>query len=623
MSLTHVATTSTWDASTGSVTPAMPTGTTVGDLVIVTVHSKYDDAIASTPAGWTEIASAVSNTGRSTGVDNGNTRTKSIYRVWQSGDSMPTISPTPNNVSAAKASTYRATSGTYDLAGAIVADDTTGSPITLNSGSTLGITSGDILHVDWVVNGDAPTLGVFSGSATGATLSPSATTWLATGTTTLGTDLRFSSNSQTCTAGTATGNWIFTSTLGGTTTNAVGTGAMYRIREAAAATSLTVDGSTQTQTADSPSLTQVHELGALAATQAQTAENVALGQTHILVLNAATQAQTAENVTLGVVSGTDLVVQDAHHDMTTGPAALEVTLAVQDATQGHSSATPSLTQVHSLTAQDAGQAQTSENPALTQTHILSVQPAAHAQAADSPSLVVALAVQDATHGHAVETVTLGSPSGLTVQDATQAVTSDAPTLTQIHALTVQGATHGQTSESVALGVDLAVQAATQAQTADAPALTQVHNLTADSATHGHTAESVTLGSAGTLSAAGATQAHSADNVALTQVHVLTVDSATHAHVATTVAITQAHVLAVNGAIHGHTAAAPTLTVLADDDGVPIDQPRFTLDDTASVLVLTYTNASLSIAAATAALVLNDTTARLALDEQPADLLVGV
>ena len=85
----------------------------------------------------------------------------------------------------------------------------------------------------------------------------------------------------------------------------------------------------------------------------------------------------------------------------------------------------------------------------------------------------------------------------------------------------------------------------------------------------------------------------------------------------------AKTLAVQGAIHGQTADSPTLGLVGEDDGTPVDRPRFTLTDTTPRLTITTTRPALTLADTTGTLTLNDTTARLDLDEEPADLLLGV
>jgi hypothetical protein len=231
--VSHVGTT-TWVSGTGSVTPTIPTGTTTGDVMIMTLVSKYDDAVlASDPTGWTSLGS-VANTGRSTGNDNGNLRGRAFYRAWQSGDSAPTLTPSPNNVSTVTITTYRpAASMALQVTGELCKDDTVGTPLVLTATSTLnvvGSASGCIFHTDLVINGDAPTWGTSTLTITGATFGASSTN-TADANTTSGTDLRMRSLRYAVTAGTASANPSISTALAGTTTNAVGVGLLASIRD--------------------------------------------------------------------------------------------------------------------------------------------------------------------------------------------------------------------------------------------------------------------------------------------------------------------------------------------------------------------------------------------------------
>lgn len=231
MALSFVASTA-WVSSTASVTPGVPSGTAVGDYVVIGLVSKYEDAVlTSVPAGWTDLAIAVNAT-RSTGADNGGLRGRMFGRVWQTGDTMPALSPTPNNVSTVHATAYRVASGkVFDVSASGCVDDTTGTPLLLTASTTLGLTAGDILHVDQVLNGDVVTWGTGTLTVTGATMSASSTNTADLSTTT-GFDLNMRSVRYTVSSGTASAAPSLSTALAGTTTNAVGVGLMLRIREA-------------------------------------------------------------------------------------------------------------------------------------------------------------------------------------------------------------------------------------------------------------------------------------------------------------------------------------------------------------------------------------------------------
>lgn len=234
---------SVWAASTGSVTPTLPAGAVVGDLNVLALVSKYDDAMVQTLPGppWTDHG-AVANTGRSAGVDSGNLRTRAWSGVHD-GSPMPTLDPTPNNVSVAHVTGYRVAAGkAFDVTAEPVKDDTPGTPLTLTAGSTLGLTAGDVLHIDLAINGDAATFGTPTLTVPGCTMSAASTNTVDASTTS-GTDLRYRSVRYTVNSGTATGPPTYSLTLAGTTTNAVGVAVMARVRETTAAEVHTSTGS--------------------------------------------------------------------------------------------------------------------------------------------------------------------------------------------------------------------------------------------------------------------------------------------------------------------------------------------------------------------------------------------
>lgn len=234
---------SVWAVSVSNVTPTLPTGVVAGDLNVLALVSKYDDAVVGTPPGapWTDHG-AVANTGRSAGNDTGNLRTRAWSGVYD-GSAMPTLDPAPNNVSVAHVTGYRVAAGKgFDVTAEPVKDDTVGSPLTLTAASTLGLTAGDVLHIDLAVNGDVVTFGTPTLTVPGCTMSAASTNTVDSSTTS-GTDLRYRSVRYTVTAGTATGPPVYSLTLAGTTTNAVGVGVMARVREVTAAEVHTSAGS--------------------------------------------------------------------------------------------------------------------------------------------------------------------------------------------------------------------------------------------------------------------------------------------------------------------------------------------------------------------------------------------
>lgn len=236
MALTWVGSSgSGWVSGTGSLTPGGILAIAVGDLVIVQLHSKYEDAaLPSVPTGWTDGGTAA-NAARTRANDNGATRTRILYKVWESGDSMPALSPANNNVSMATAMAFRSETGLYDVEVQVVADDTVGSPLNIAGSGTMGLKPGSFLQVGACLNGDLPT---FSSATVGGSLT--GVTWTgqptgpAAGATTSGTDMRAVAMRRQVSTGPTGGNATFVDTLGGTISSAVGTGYLMSISERAA-----------------------------------------------------------------------------------------------------------------------------------------------------------------------------------------------------------------------------------------------------------------------------------------------------------------------------------------------------------------------------------------------------
>lgn len=151
---------------------------------------------------------------------------------------------------------------------------------------------------------------------------------------------------------------------------------------------LVVQGATQAQSVDSPTLTQVHVLAVDGATQAQSVDSPALTQQHALTAQDATQGQSADEPTLTQQHA--LIVDSATQAQSVDSPTLNtaVDLTVDDASQAQSVDSPALTQQHALIVAGATQAQSVDSPALTQAHLLAVQSATQAQQVDTITLVV-------------------------------------------------------------------------------------------------------------------------------------------------------------------------------------------------------------------------------------------
>lgn len=197
-------------------------------------------------------------------------------------------------------------------------------------------------------------------------------------------------------------------------------------------TALTVADAIHAHAAESPALTQAHQLAIQDASHAHSTDAVALAQQHTLSVNDALHAHASESPTPLFSTG----------------------LSVADAAHGHTADSPALTQANVLAVNDASHAHNAEQPVLTQAHLLSVQDAVHAHASESPALTTSqiLAVQDALHAHVADTLTLFQVYALLINDATHAHSADVPEPVQSSVLSVDDSLHSHSAEALALGV---------------------------------------------------------------------------------------------------------------------------------------------------------------------------
>lgn len=206
----------------------------------------------------------------------------------------------------------------------------------------------------------------------------------------------------------------------------------------------------QTQTSDSPALTQAHSLVVAGVTQAQAADSIGLTQVHVLTVAAATQAQSSDAPSLTVI----LPVQDATQAQAADNVSLTQvhSLAVADSAQAQAADSPALAQAHSLAADDVTQAQASTTVGLTQVHVLSIQSADQAQTADNVSLTAggSLVVADSTQAQSAQSLALTQVHIIITADALQSQQVGQVALAQVHILQVAGASQAQTSSNLDL-----------------------------------------------------------------------------------------------------------------------------------------------------------------------------
>lgn len=82
-----------WDSGNGAITPGIPSGYTVGNLLLLLVESA-NEAIG-TPSGWNEVSSSPQGTG--TPAQAGGVRLAVFWRIATAGQSAPTIADTGNH----------------------------------------------------------------------------------------------------------------------------------------------------------------------------------------------------------------------------------------------------------------------------------------------------------------------------------------------------------------------------------------------------------------------------------------------------------------------------------------------------------------------------------------------
>lgn len=212
------------------------------------------------------------------------------------------------------------------------------------------------------------------------------------------------------------------------------------------------DGASHTQTAGSPTLTQVHTLTPAQAGLGHTATSSALAQTHALAAASA-----------------------GHGHSVTQPALTQThTVTVQGAVHGHAAGQSALSQVHAITSASAVNGHTADSPAVDQAHIVATTSASHSHAAGTPTVAQlhVLAAGSAGHGHEVTTPQLAQAHHLAAHDTTHGHTVGQPVLTFGIVVAAHNAAHGSSAGSVAL--------------------TQLQLLTLDDAVHTHTAGSSTV-----------------------------------------------------------------------------------------------------------------------------------
>ena len=136
-----------WVAGSTSVTPAIPTGTTTGDMMLLYVGGKPFSHTINTPGGWTKLtAGSGANGSVASGIDTGSVDWAAFYREWQSGDGNPTVSVTSGNVTLAVIKSFSKTAPSWATPVAAKGSDTSsGTGFSLTMDADPGITLDDML----------------------------------------------------------------------------------------------------------------------------------------------------------------------------------------------------------------------------------------------------------------------------------------------------------------------------------------------------------------------------------------------------------------------------------------------------------------------------------------------
>lgn len=216
-----------------TISPAYPTGVTVGDCLILTRACKPDTGVLLAPAGWTLLDERAGGAGVF-GSDTGPLR---MARYWREATGTETgtlpcdTAPGTVDIQQAVITRYTKAAGTtWDVAGSGGVDSTTNTDWTVTAATNPGITAGDVVEValSWPTDA-ARTWSAETLTATGATIGPVMVP-LVFASTSLGADMATRLHAFGCTAGTATAPPVYNATVNGGT-NIAGPTSMVRLRE--------------------------------------------------------------------------------------------------------------------------------------------------------------------------------------------------------------------------------------------------------------------------------------------------------------------------------------------------------------------------------------------------------
>lgn len=249
-----------WASGSTAPAPALPASPQAGDVHVLFIGCKPYSATINTPNGWTPITDTNGTNGTTAnGTDVGSVHVAAFYRIWQSGDSNPTISITSGNTALACIHRLRPTAGStiQTPVGHRGSDTSSGTGFSCTMGADIGITAGDAIVSYSYIAGNNATFGTPTLAATGVTFGTVTENPATEGSTTTGYDCEASASTALPSAGPSSAAAVVGWTLSVAQT---GMANLIRIREIANH-ALTATGiATGAPALGNPAIAQLHAL---------------------------------------------------------------------------------------------------------------------------------------------------------------------------------------------------------------------------------------------------------------------------------------------------------------------------------------------------------------------------
>lgn len=222
-------------AAVTAINPSVPTGTTTGDLSVLSVAMKPYSTTITTPSGWTKIGEATNGTTAS-GTDTGSTKIAVFVKESAAVGAIGNITFSGANTVGAVINSYsKASDKAWDYSVFTSGGDTTnGANYSATGSAGLDVTAGDLVCASTAVNGDIGTLSAITiAGMSGATLGTYASRQNAAVTT--GNDCRLVVGDRPVTSGSSNAAPTVTYTNASSTS---GTSMWLRLREVALPTNV-------------------------------------------------------------------------------------------------------------------------------------------------------------------------------------------------------------------------------------------------------------------------------------------------------------------------------------------------------------------------------------------------